>query len=140
MTTIYPDLSVILIVLLVWGLYFILKMFFFDPINQILSARHEAIEGTQLEAKERLAEADKQSKAYAQALKEARIENYKKQEAFRAEAMKERAKVLENNRENAELLLSTARREILVQVNTAKKVLESEVNEIADGITRSVLQ
>jgi len=140
MNTMQLDLSLVLIVILVWSLYFILKKFFFDPINQILSKRHAAIEGTQQEAREKLAEVGKQSKAYAQSMKEARLESYRKQEAFRAEAMKERGRVIASGRKEAEQLIGAARQEIQSQVTTAKKVLESEVNEIADGIAKSVLQ
>ena len=48
------DLSVVLIVLMVWALYFVLKKSFFDPINQILEAREAAIHGSQREAREKL--------------------------------------------------------------------------------------
>lgn len=134
------DLSVVVIVILVWSLYFVLKKFFFDPINQILSKRHAAIEGTQQQAREQLTEVNKQSKAYAQALKEARMESYRKQEALRAEAMTERARVVAGGREDAERRIGGARDEIQSQVAAAKKVLESEVNELADGIAKIVLQ
>jgi len=134
------DLSVVLIVILVWGLYFVLKKFFFDPINLTLAARHTAIEGTQLEAKERLAQVEKQSREYAQAIKEARLESYRKQEAFRTDAMRERAQVIAGSRKDAEQQISLARQDIESQVGEAKKALESEVTEIADGIVKSVLQ
>ena len=134
------DLSVILIVVLVWGLYFILKKSFFDPIQHILAERHAAIEGTEQKAREQLAEVDKQSRIYAHALRDARSENYRKQEALRAEAMNIRAQVIVSGRENADYLVGEARKDIQVQVETAKKSLESEVNEIADGIAKSVLQ
>jgi F-type H+-transporting ATPase subunit b len=140
MSTMQLDLSVVVIVILVWSLYFVLKTFFFDPINQILSERHAAIEETQQQAREQLAEANKQSKIYAQALKEARLESYRKQEGLRAEAMSERARVIAVGREDAEYRIGGARKEIQSQVNTAKKVLETEVNEIADGIAKIVLQ
>src|SRR3990172_2302325 len=132
MSTMQLDLSVVLIVIFVWGLYFVLKKFFFDPINQTLAARHAAIEGTQLDAKERLAQVEKQSKAYAQAIKEARLESYRKQEAFRAEAMRERAQVIAGSRQDAEQQISLARQEIQSQGAEAKRALESEVTEIAD--------
>lgn len=140
MSTMQLDLSVVLIVILVWSLYFVLKGFFFDPINQILAKRHMAIEGTQQQAKEQLAGVDKQSKVYVQALKEARLESYRKQETLRAEAMTERSQVIAAGREDAEHRIGGARKVIQSQVDTAKKDLESQVNEIADGIAKSVLQ
>jgi F0F1-type ATP synthase membrane subunit b/b' len=82
MSSMQMDLSVVVIVILVWSLYFVLKTFFFDPINHILSKRHAAIEGTQQQAKEQLTEVDKQSKVYAKAIKEARLESYRKQRSY----------------------------------------------------------
>lgn len=140
MSAMQLDLSVVVIVILVWSLYFVLKKYFFDPLNQILSKRHMAIEGTQQQAKEQLAEVDKRSKVYAQALKEARLEIYHKQEALRAEAMNERSQVIAAGREDAEHRIGGARKEIQSQVDAGKKVLESQVNEIADEIAKSVLQ
>jgi F0F1-type ATP synthase membrane subunit b/b' len=140
MSSMQMDLSVVVIVILVWSLYFVLKTFFFDPINHILSKRHAAIEGTQQQAKEQLTEVDKQSKVYAKAIKEARLESYRKQEVLRAEAMSERSQVIAAGREDAEHHIGGARKVIQSQVDTAKKVLESQVNEIADGIAKSVLQ
>ena len=140
MSSMQLDLSVVVIVILVWSLYFVLKTFFFDPINHILSNRHAAIEGTQQQAKEHLTKVDKQSKVYAKAIKEARLESYRKQEVLRAEAMSERSHVIAAGRENAEHHIGGARKVIQSEVDTAKKVLESQVNEIADGIAKSVLQ
>ena len=68
------------------------------------------------------------------------MESYRKQEALRAEAMSERFRVIAAGREDAEHRIGGARDEIQSQVATAKKALESEVSEIADGITKIVLQ
>ena len=49
------DLSVVLIVLMVWALYFVLKKSFFDPINQILTTREAASQGALEEARAQMA-------------------------------------------------------------------------------------
>jgi F0F1-type ATP synthase membrane subunit b/b' len=133
------DLSVILIVSMVWALYFVLKHSFFYPINKILDAREAAIHGSQQEAREKLALVEQRSKAYSNSLKEARLESYRQQEAFRAEAMQQRSQILGEGRHSAERLISSAREEIQSQVVTARKSLELEVNGIADGIVKSIL-
>ncbi len=140
MTTLSLDLSVILIVLMLWALFFVLKKSFFDPINQILAAREAATEGAEREARERLAEVDQKSKAYSNRVKDARLESYRQQESFRAEALQRRSRVLAEGRQQGEQLLDSARQEIQSQVGVARKSLETEVNGIADGIVRTILR
>jgi len=134
------DLSVVLIVLMVWSLYFVLKKFFFEPINQILTTREAASQGALEEARSQMAVVEKKSVAYADALKQARLESYRQQEAFRAEAVQQRSEIIGKGRQGSEQLIGAARTEIQSQVTLAKKTLESEVAGIADGIVKGILQ
>jgi F-type H+-transporting ATPase subunit b len=134
------DLSVVLIVVMVWALYFVLKKFFFDPVNRILDAREAAIHGSQQEAREKLALADSKSRAYADSLKNAKLESYRQQEAFRAEAVQQRAQILIHGRQQAEQKIGSARQEVQSEVSAARNSLEAEVKDIADGIVKSILR
>jgi F0F1-type ATP synthase membrane subunit b/b' len=134
------DLSVILIVLMVWALYFVLKKSFFDPINQILTTRAAASEGALEDARSQMAVVEKKSAAYSEALKAARLESYHQQEAFRADALQQRSQVIAEGRQGSEQLIGAARNEIQSQVALAKKSLESEVAGIADGIVKGILR
>jgi F-type H+-transporting ATPase subunit b len=134
------DLSVLVVMILVWSLYFVLKKSFFDPINQILLQRNAETNGAQQEARERLTQVDQKSQAYQQALKAARLESYRQQESFRSEALKQRLETLTETRQEAEGILHSAKEEIQSQVAGAKRSLESEVNGIADGIVKAILR
>jgi F0F1-type ATP synthase membrane subunit b/b' len=140
MSAIYPDLSIVVVMILVWSLYFVLKKSFFDPINQILLQRDSEIAGAQQEAKDKLAQADQKSRAYQDALKAARLESYRQQETLRAEASKHRFETLAETRHRAEKIVQAAKEEIEGQVVTAKRTLESEVHSIADGIVKTILR
>jgi F0F1-type ATP synthase membrane subunit b/b' len=140
MSAIYPDLSIVVVMILVWSLYFVLKKSFFDPINQILLQRDSEIAGAQQEAKDKLAQADQKSRAYQDALKAARLESYRQQETLRAEASKHRFETLAETRHQAEKIVQAAKEEIEGQVVTAKRTLESEVHSIADGIVKTILR
>jgi len=140
MSAIYPDLSIVVVMILVWSLYFVLKKSFFDPINQILLQRDSEIAGAQQEAKNKLAQADQKSRAYQDALKAARLESYRQQETLRAEASKHRFETLAETRHQAEKIVQAAKEEIEGQVVTAKRTLESEVHSIADGIVKTILR
>ena len=134
------DLSVVLIVLMVWALYFVLKKSLFDPINQILTTREAASQGALEDARAQMAVVEKKSAAYAEALKEARLESYRQQEAFRAEAVQQRSQIVAEGRQGSEQLIGSARSEIQSQVASAKKSLEEEVAGIADGIVKGILR
>jgi F-type H+-transporting ATPase subunit b len=140
MSAIYPDLSIVVVMILVWSLYFILKKSFFDPINQILLLRDSEIAGAQQEAKDKLAQADQKSRAYQDSLKAARLESYRQQETLRAEASKRRFETLAETRQQAEKILHSAKKEIEGQVVAAKRTLEAEVHSIADGIVKTILR
>jgi F0F1-type ATP synthase membrane subunit b/b' len=140
MSAIYPDLSIVVVMILVWSLYFVLKKSFFDPINQILLQRDSEIAGAQQEAKDKLAQADQKSRAYQDALKAARLESYRQQETLRAEASKHRFETLAETRHQAEKIVQAAKEEIEGQVVKAKRTLESEVHSIADGIVKTILR
>ena len=134
------DLSVVLIVLMVWALYFVLKKSFFDPINQILTTREAASQGALEEARAQMTVVEKKSAAYAEALKQARLESYRQQEVFRSEAVQQRSQIVVQSRQGSEQLLGSARSEIQTQVASAKKSLESEVAGMADGIVKGILR
>jgi F0F1-type ATP synthase membrane subunit b/b' len=134
------DLSVVLIVLMVWALYFVLKKSFFDPINQILTTREAASQGALDEARAQMAVVETKTAAYADALKEARLESYRQQEVFRAEAVQQRSQVIAQGRQSSDQLIGAARGEIQTQVASAKQSLESEVAGIADGIVKGILR
>jgi len=140
MTAIYPDLSIVVVMILVWSLYFILKKSFFDPINQILLQRDAEINGAQQEAKDKLTQADQKSRAYQDSLKAARLESYRQQESLRSDALKQRFETLAETRQQAEKIVYSAKKEIAGQVGEAKRTLESDVNSIADGIVKTILR
>lgn len=140
MSGLTPDLSILLVMILVWSLCFILKKSFFDPINKILAERDAAINGGQQEAQERLVQCDELSQSYQQSLKAVRQEGYRQQEQLRGEALKVRSQIVAEGRSSAESQLQAAKQETQTQVAAAKQILESEVNGIADGIVKTILR
>jgi F-type H+-transporting ATPase subunit b len=140
MNVISLDLSVVIIMLLVFCLYFILKKSFFDPINRILAERDARTNGTLEEAKKLVSDAEKQSLAYQESIKSARLEGYRLQEGFRAEALKEKSQIVLEGHQKADSLVSSSKQEIETQVSQSKQTLEGEVSSIADGIVHTILR
>jgi F-type H+-transporting ATPase subunit b len=140
MSALSLDLSFVLIMVLVYSLYFILKKYLFNPINQILANRDAAINGGQQEAQNNLVRCHELTGDHEKALKTARQESYRQQEKFRSEALKVRAETVAEGKVKAEKQVTEARQETGGQVASAKKILESEVSSIADGIVKTVLR
>lgn len=140
MELVQPDLSVVVVVLLVLSLYFILRRSFFNPINKILEDRDAAIHGAQRRANEKLGELEEKSRIYQDHLNAARLEIYRQQETLRSEALSRRANILAEGRQEAEGLVQSTRDELQNQVASAKNDLKSDLTKFADGIVKAILR
>jgi F-type H+-transporting ATPase subunit b len=140
MSNLSPDLSIALVMIMVYCLYFILKKNLFNPINRILEERDAAINGGQQAAQDQWVRCDELSQNYQNSIKKARMDSYHEQEKFRVDALKMRAQILADGRAKAEKQLAAAREETRSQVVAAKQTLETEVASIADGIVKAVLR
>jgi F0F1-type ATP synthase membrane subunit b/b' len=140
MELVQPDLSVLVVILLVLSLFFILKRSFFDPINKILEDRETAIHGAQRTANKKLGEFEEKSRIYQDQLNAARLEIYRQQETLRSEALNRRADILAKGRQEAEGLVQSSRDELQKQVVSAKSDLESNLTQFADGIVKAILR
>ena len=140
MELVQPDLSVLVVILLVLSLYFILKRSFFNPINKILEDREAAIHGVQRKASHRLGEFEEKSRIYQDQLNAARQKIYRQQETLRSEALNQRAGILARGRQEAEGLVQSTRDELQNQVASARNDLESDLTKFADGIVKAILR
>ncbi len=140
MELVQVDLSVVIILLLVWTLYFILKRSFFDPINKILEDRDLAINGAQKESLQKGKELEEKSRIYQEKLNAARLEVYNQQEILHTEALNEQSQIIYKAREESEDIIQSTKKELQSQVVNVKKNLESELTPIADGIVKAILR
>jgi F0F1-type ATP synthase membrane subunit b/b' len=76
---------------------------------------------------------------YEDALRHARAEVYRQQEAGRHAAVEERNRIVREARERANDSVRQAKLEIQRDVEQAKKALEAESERLAEEITRSLL-
>mgnify|MGYP001236890266 FL=1 len=140
MELVQPDLSVLVIIFLTWSLYFILKRSFFDPINKVLENRDLAINGAQRQASDKLQEFEKKSRLYQDNLNAGRLEIYRQQDILRAEALNQRSRIVAEGRQQAEALIQSTKNDLQGQVVSAKRKLESDSTQIADGIVKAILR
>ncbi len=77
---------------------------------------------------------------YQAALKNGRMEGYRRQEELRSDAMRRRAQKLDQARTEAGQMIDESREAIRAQVDVAKDQLGREADDIARGIAASLLQ
>lgn len=121
------------------AIIYLLNIFLYRPIRQILLKRKEMFDGLDRNIKTSLADADEKDLAYGVGLKEARARGLKEKEAFLKAAAEEEKNILDQiNRKNQENL-AEIQTKIAKDVNAAKVSLLEEVDVFAESISRKIL-
>jgi F-type H+-transporting ATPase subunit b len=128
--------AIVIFLLLILALNYLL----FKPLMRVQAERESRTIGLIAKVNEKL---DYQSRLYDQylaAIKNARMEGYRHQEEFRAEAMKKRADVLARARQESEQMIQDSRDSIRREVESAKSQLAKEAQEMARRIASTILE
>lgn len=131
------SIPTVLVFLLLYGLYTLLVH---QPLTRVLTERHERTQGAIEKAQADVASAEARTVEYERRLREARLEIFKAQEARRAQAAQERARLLADARKRAQAQIEAARTTIEQDKRAAKSSLEAEAGRLASEIIRTVLE
>ena len=126
--------------ILVWILFLYVSRIFLNPLQSTLRKRYESTEGLRQAAGARIGQAEQMTAAYQEALQTNSAEIYRQQEQDRQRAMEQRTEILRQAREKAEARIASARQEIHQDAEAAKKILQNESDQLAQWITRAVLE
>jgi len=126
-------------VLVVFFLFFFLRWAFWRPFERVLAERQAATEGARKYAETILSTASEKLHQYEEALRQARAEIYREQEAARSAALEERSRTLRETRQQAAESLRQAKLVVAGEVEEAKKELEAESQRLAEQIARTLL-
>ena len=140
MVTVFPDATTLITVLYVIILYIFLSRLFFGPIHRILEQRHELIEGRLDDARKRLVLVEARTSEYEQALRTARTEAYRRQEAERETALARKAKLVSEAKKQADRTVEEGRVGLVAQRETILMKLDAEVDTLAKQLTTSILR
>ena len=121
-------------------LHFYLKRTFFAPLEKVLAERFEATTGARKQAESAIARAEAKAKEYEEAIRAARTEVYKENEALRKQWRDQQAVGLAEARAKSETAISVAKAEMAGDVRTARESLLAESERIADGIVAAILR
>jgi F0F1-type ATP synthase membrane subunit b/b' len=127
-------------VVIVFIFYLFMRWAFFTPIQKAMAERSAKIEGARAEAAEVEAAAAKVQQTYDEALKEARGEIYREQEAARQAVLDDRAKLLKAMRSRAEEEVAAAKKQIAAELAESKVEVERQTPSLASEIARTILE
>jgi F0F1-type ATP synthase membrane subunit b/b' len=119
--------------------YFFMRWAFFTPIQKAMAERSARIEGARAEAAKLEAEARQEANAYNEALKKARGEIYLEQEAARQAVLDERSRLLKAMRSRAQEEVEVAKKQIAIELATARADVEKQTPALASEIARMIL-
>jgi F0F1-type ATP synthase membrane subunit b/b' len=126
--------------IIVFLFYLFLRWSFFGPIERVVAERGRRIEGARREAEELRKTAHEKNRAYQEALRNARAELFREQEAARRVALDERGKAIQQARQLANEEVQSAKKRIRVEIEAARAELEITSTHLAEEIARTILQ
>jgi F-type H+-transporting ATPase subunit b len=125
---------------LLLALYAIYTALVGKPLKRVLEQRRERTEGAVLKARADIAAAEAKTQEYEQRLREARLVIFKAQETRRQAAQKARATAVAEARERAQAQIREARAAIEQDMIAAREALQSESENLAADIIRTILK
>jgi F0F1-type ATP synthase membrane subunit b/b' len=126
--------------IIVFLFYLFLRWSFFTPIARVVAERGKRIEGARREAEELRRSAQEKTRAYQDALRTARAELFRQQEAARRAALDERGAALQQARQRANEDIQAAKKRIQGEIQEARAELEIGSSQLAGEIARAILQ
>lgn len=124
---------------IVFLFYLFLRWAFFEPIERIVRERGKRIEGARHEADELRKRAQEQIRAYEDAMRKARAELFREQEAARRTALDERSASIQQARQRANETIQEAKARIRAEIETARAELDRTSVALAEEIARAIL-
>lgn len=121
-------------------LHFYLKRTFFAPLDKVLAERFEATTGARKQAESAMARAEAKAREYEEAIRDARTEVYKDNEAMRKQWREQQSVMLAEGRAKSETAVAIAKAEMAGDVRTARENLQADSDRIADGIVAAILR
>lgn len=136
---IYPDGSLVFILVLFLIFVFVLNRILFKPIGNVLDERESLTDGARAEARAAVNQYGSRLSEYENSIRQARAEGYRRLEVERAALLQERSQIVEDARREAHSYIEKGKAEIAREAEVARAALETESRQIAERISRTVL-
>jgi F-type H+-transporting ATPase subunit b len=134
-----PDLSLLLVVVIFWATYGVLRRFLLGPLGAVLAERERRVDAARAASEEALEKQREAAVDLDRRLTEARRESLAHRESVRAAAGERRQAVLEEAREKARAVAGDAQASLEREVLSAREQLGTEAKAIAAEIATYAL-
>jgi len=133
------DATILVTFALVWILVIVLTRVFFKPISRVIGERTERIEKAKAETEKALAAYEQDIKRIEESLKEARAAAAGVREKAELEALKEKARIIQEIQQACRAQVDEAKGELDERVAKLKKELDAATAGLSDEIERRIL-
>ncbi len=128
------DISVLVVLLLVWGLMFVLDKFFYKPIGNIVNTRDKKNKADVGRLDELAIGIEDKTRDVEEKLRQARRESMKIKEELIAKGEEVREKFVTEAREKSKAMLAESLQLLDAEISAAEAKLEGEVQEFSRKI------
>ncbi len=128
------DATFLIVFAIVWVLVFVLTRIFFNPIKRVRDARQAEIDKNEKAAGEALGQYDRTLERLEQSLREARTDADKLRDSLSSEALKEKARLLEELGAEYRRNVEKAKEDLRRELQGLKRDMDSRVESIARKI------
>ena len=134
-----PDLSLLLVIIIFWATYGVLRKFLLGPLGAVLAERESRVESARAASEAALENQREVAIDLDRRLTEARREALAHRESVRASAGERRQAMLEEARERSRAVASEAQANLEREVLSAREQLGTEAKAIAAEIATYAL-
>lgn len=134
------DLSVFYVLFCFFIVFFVAKNTLWKRLDQILSERHEMIEGSRAKAADNDEVIEEKLASMNQALGEARDKAYAQRVEARERALKQQTEIVDQARQQSRELVEKNQKELDISVAEARTTLEQESEEYARSIANTLMR
>jgi F0F1-type ATP synthase membrane subunit b/b' len=134
------DASFIVVFFIVWILVLVLGKVFFAPLKRIRDKRQAVLRENRESARRTLETYDQTVQHVDQSLKAARTQAEQIRDSLSAEALKEKARLLEELNAEFRQNVDRAKNDLNQEVQTLKKEMDSRVEAISEKIEERLLE
>jgi F-type H+-transporting ATPase subunit b len=126
-----PDISLLVIVGIFWMTYFVVRRFFFEPVNRVMVERQTEHRLAQQRYEESLARFQEATSVVEGQLHEAKREASHLRDQFRAEAANHRNAVVQKTQKQAEQIVTEADAKLKQDVVKARDTIVRDADSLA---------
>lgn len=133
------DLSVIVIFAIVWIVVLVLTKVYFKPVRGVMTERDEKIRQDNAATQEALEKYEEALQKIEQDMKAAKTASREVREKYAGEAQREKERMIQEVSQECRMQVANARKELAEKAERLKKELEPKSQDLADRITKRLL-